>query len=44
MVKQLIERLVRDGEDPSTKDAEAFIKNVATVTVEGVSRAVKRLS
>ncbi|KAM5536626.1 hypothetical protein V8D89_009721 [Ganoderma adspersum] len=37
MVSQLITKMVGDADDPSSKEAETIIKNVATVTVEGAS-------
>ena len=40
MVRQLIERMIGDSDGPSTKEAETVIKNVATVTVEGMSRSL----
>lgn len=36
MVSQLITKMVGDGDDPSSEEAETIIKNVATVTVEGM--------
>ncbi|KAI1791791.1 cytochrome P450 [Ganoderma leucocontextum] len=37
MVGQLIAKTVGDGDDPSTKEAETIIQNVATVAVEAAS-------